>query len=253
MSEILAYGLRIALLFTLVCWVLRISGKKTISAMTAVDLMGVVIIGAMAAEPLVSTSALKTIYGIGIVVALHVLYGLLGLINPLGPYVQQQPTVLIRQGQIDRAALRQMQMSLEQLLSELRLKNITSIAEVEYALLEPSGKVSVIPRATDRPLKPRDLGLSLAYEGLALPLVMDGDVIHANLRYAGVDENWLRARLAEQGYREPAEVFLAELDTQGKLTVQAQPGRGGPFYGTAPGRGWHPPVVPPQAGEKEPN
>ncbi len=242
MNEILAYALRIGLLFTLIYWVLRISGKKTISVMTAVDLMGVVIIAAMAAEPLVSSSAIKTVFGIGTVVALQLAFSFLGLENRLGPILQQQPTLLIRQGQIDRAALRQSQISLEQLLSELRLKECNSIADVEYALLEPSGKVSVIPTAQARPVKPRDLHLPMPYEGLSLPLVMDGTVIHPNLRYAGVNERWLQDRLQEQGYRDPAGVFLAELDVQGVLTVQAQPGRGGPFFGTGPGGAWRPPA-----------
>lgn len=253
MGEMLAYAARVALVFTLVYWVLRVSGKKTVSTMTAVDLMGMVLIAAMAAEPLVSTSAIKTVYGVGVVAALQILFGLLSLVNPLGPYLQEQPTVLIRQGRVDAGALRRAQMSLEQLLSELRTRNITSIQEVEYALLETSGKVSVIPRAQDRPVKPRDLHLTVPYEGLALPLVLDGNVIQPNLRYAGVDESWLRQRLREQGYPDPSRVFLAELDVQGRLTVQPQPGRGGPFYGTAPGQGWRPPVPGPQdeAGKPE--
>lgn len=243
MSEILAYGLRVAIMFTMVYWVLRVSGKKTISAMTAVEVVGVLIIAAMAAGPLVTNSAIKTIYGIGLVVALELAFNRLGLVNRLQPFVQQQPTVLIRQGQVDRTALRQVGMSLEQLLSELRLKNAAGFAEVEYAILEPSGQVSVIHKADARPVKPRDLHLPVPYEGLSLPLVLDGEVIRANLRYAGRDEAWLRECLRQQGYGEPGQVFLAELDVQGQLKVQAQPGRGGPFYGTGPGAGWRPPYA----------
>lgn len=235
MLEELAYGVRIALLFSLAYWVLRVSGKKTISAMTTVDLMGVFLIAAMAAEPLVSSSAVKTGLGIGIVVLLQLVYGLLSLWNSLGSYVQQQPSVLIRQGRVDRGALLRSQLSLEHLLSELRLKGHNTVADVEYAVLEPSGEVSVIPRAEARPLRPADLGLPVPREGLALPLVLDGAVIRPNLRYAGLTEEWLGRELAARGYRSPADVLLAEWNSHQHLTVQGQAEQPGAMFPPGPG------------------
>lgn len=234
MAELVAYVARIIGLFTLVYVALRVSGKKNVTAMSAVDLMGVILIAAMASEPLLSDSAIKTVFGIGVVLSLQFILGRLGMVNALSPYIQQQPTVLVRQGQFDRQALLHVEMTVEQVLSEVRRKGYIAMGDVEYVVLEPSGQVSVIPKSTARPATPGDLGLSPPYDGLALPLVLDGAVIHPNLRYAGVTETWLKTQLKNHGLDHPQQAFLAELDSRGKLTIQPQPGRGGAFYGTRP-------------------
>ncbi len=242
MQELLTYLARIAVIFTLAYWAVRVSGKKTISAMTPTDLLAVTLIAAMVAMPLVSASALKTVYGIAMVVVIQVLFGLLSLWNPVRALVQPQPLVLIYQGQVDRRALRTAQIPLEMLLSELRVKGYATITDVDYAILEPSGKISVIPNTAARPVTVRDMKLpqqQLCPSGVALPLVLDGQVMRENLRYAGVDEDWLRRELAQQGHGGPGEIFLAELDPQGKLTVQPQGPVQAELYPEKPGQRQH--------------
>ena len=97
---------------------------------------------------------------------------------------------------------------------------MSNIADVEVAILETNGELSVILKSQRRPLVPADLDVKTDYEGLPLVLVVDGVVNKFNLRQASLDDQWLTARLQERGIESVEEVLLASLDTVGRLFVQ---------------------------------
>jgi uncharacterized membrane protein YcaP (DUF421 family) len=109
--------------------------------------------------------------------------------------------------------------NIEDLLTQLREKNIFNIADVEFAVLESSGKLSVLPKSQKHPVTAEDMGIPTKYEGLCLPLIIDGRIQKENLTKADLDENWLREELRREGVTDVRQIFFASLDTQGNLYI----------------------------------
>jgi uncharacterized membrane protein YcaP (DUF421 family) len=90
---------------------------------------------------------------------------------------------------------------------------------VEFAIVEPDGNLSVIPTSQSRPATPKDLKIDTQYEGISLPLIIDGEIQYNNVKYAKLDTSWLDQQIKKFGAAKAEDVFLAELDTMGKLSV----------------------------------
>ncbi|WP_372998372.1 DUF421 domain-containing protein [Lutispora sp.] len=133
--------------------------------------------------------------------------------------VDSRAVIVIANGKIDKEALRTYRINLPFLLSMLRIKGYPKVSDVEFAIIEPDGSLSVVPKSQSRPVTPKDLNIDTQYEGLALPLIIDGEIQDGNLKYANLDRNWLQQELKKVNISNAKEVFLAELDTQGKLYI----------------------------------
>ena len=145
--------------------------------------------------------------------------------RPLRKIIEGEPTIVIHNGKILEQNMRRMRYNLENLMTQLREKGFFSPADVEYAILETNGELSVLPKSQKRPLTPADLGLSTAYEGVPAEVIVDGRVIYPNLEQLNLDEQWLIQELSKQGVNSPAEVFYASLGTDGTLYVDRREDR----------------------------
>lgn len=105
------------------------------------------------------------------------------------------------------------------LLSELRSQGVFALADVEFAVLEPTGKLSVLKKTQALPVTPGDLHLPTPYKGMETPLVMEGSPLEANLARVGLNTPWLTAQLASRGITDLSDVYYAGLDTAGSLYV----------------------------------
>jgi uncharacterized membrane protein YcaP (DUF421 family) len=144
----------------------------------------------------------------------------LALVNKLTPILEHSPTIVVRNGHIDTDALRQTTLSIIELLGMMRQKGFDKVYDVEFAIFEPEGNLSVFPRAQNRPVQPKNLNIQTQYEGLTLPIIMNGSVIEENLKHVGLSEEWLMGALEFQKIADyKKEVALAELDTSGKLLI----------------------------------
>lgn len=112
-------------------------------------------------------------------------------------------------------------MTIPHLLAELRIKGCPNIADVEYAILEETGDISIIPKADKRQVTPNDLGLHAIYEGFPNTLVIDGEIMDTTLNLLGKDRAWLTNLLVTYGIHQEsiAKISLATLDGSGKLYV----------------------------------
>jgi uncharacterized membrane protein YcaP (DUF421 family) len=155
-----------------------------------------------------------------IVATLGVIIGWIAMrYEPVRHLLQGEPTVVIQNGKLLEENMRRLRYNLDQLNSQLRVSGFFDMQQVEFAILEPGGELSVQPKSQYRHVTPADLRIATHYEGMAIELVMDGQVIHKNLREHGLDEAWLHQRLAERGIDGVADVFYAVLDTRGRLFV----------------------------------
>ena len=217
----------IILLFSWLC--VRITGKKSISQLTSYDFAALMIMANMAAEPLAYKISSKAFLGSLTIALCAVVIGWMSLQKWFYNF-DAKPDIIVVNGKVDREALKRNRMNLPFLLSLLRLQGYARISDVEFAILEPTGNLSVIPKSQSRPVTPKDLKLETQYEGITLPLIIDGELQYNNLRFANLDTNWIIQEIKKHGAAGVEDVFVAELDTMGNLHVDlfSHPVKAGP-------------------------
>ncbi len=216
--EALVYIARcvIVLLFSWFC--VRLIGKKSISQLTSYDFTALMILANVAAEPLVFKISSKAFLGSLAIAVVVVIIGWMSLQKRFYNF-DAKPDIIIINGKVDKVALKRNRMNLPFLLSLLRLQGYSKVSDVEFAIIEPDGNLSVIPTSQSRPVTPNDLKLNTQYEGITLPLIIDGEIQYNNLKFAKLDTAWLNKEIMKSGASKAEDVFLAELDTTGKLNV----------------------------------
>lgn len=212
---------RTIVIYLVVLVVVRLMGKREIGQLSPFDFVVAIIIAELAAIPMESRSiplwqGLVPLFTLGV---LEVVFSFAALYSPkLRKILDGSPQVVIKNGKILKHEMRRARYNLDDLMSQLRERGFVNVSDVEFGVLETSGRLSVIPRSQKRPVTPEDLGLCTGYEGLPTVLVMDGTVMHRELHEVGLDPGWLKEKLARAGLN-PDKVFLACLDTEGKLFI----------------------------------
>lgn len=206
----------LVLLFSWFC--VRIIGKKSISQLTSYDFTALMILANVAAEPLVFKISTKAFLGSVTIAVVAVTIGWISLRKKFYN-LDVKPDIVIVNGKVDKSALRRNRMNLPFLLSLLRQQGYTKVSDLEFAIIEPDGNLSVIPTSQNRSVTPNDLNIDTQYEGISLPLIIDGEIQYNNVKYAKLDTSWLNQEIQKYGAAKAEDVFLAELDTTGKLSV----------------------------------
>lgn len=124
---------------------------------------------------------------------------------------------LISKGQIQKNNMLKSLFPVEMLLAQLREMDVSNIAEVDTAILETSGRVSVLKKAEYAPVTPKDIKIPVVEGGLPVILVNDGKINSKNLRYLGYDQKWLKDELLKYGVSEINNVYLATIDGAGQI------------------------------------
>lgn len=218
--------LRTIILYLFVVLIIRIMGKHQIGQLQPYELVITIMISELAAVPMQDTEIplLNGIIPILTLLLIQVSVSLLSLKNPrFRRIISGEPSIIIERGQINQQELTRLRYSLSDLLEQLRLKGIPNVADVDYAILETSGKLSVIPKTEKRPVTPGDLALKAVYEGLPVTLIEDGVVKWNNLKKAGLTEEWLLKELRREGLSGTGDAFLVNHDASGKLFIQPKP------------------------------
>ena len=140
--------------------------------------------------------------------------------------VEGEATVVIENGKIMEQNLARIRLSIDDLLSGLRAEKVFNIADVEFALFEANGKLSIQLKSQKRPLTPADLNLPTRYEGLPTTLIDDGKVLPDALQSLQLSQAWVRYQLEKESITDLATVALAQLDTAGNLYVDLKDDQG---------------------------
>jgi len=133
--------------------------------------------------------------------------------------VEGEPALLISNGKINDEEMRKQRYTIDDLVTQLREKNIANVADVEFAILETSGKLSVFPKPSELPVTKGDLGIDEIYSSLPLPLVADGRVMSKNLKKIDKDNNWLNNQILMHGYNNVKEIYFASIDHKGNFYI----------------------------------
>jgi uncharacterized membrane protein YcaP (DUF421 family) len=199
----------------------RLGGKKAVSEMNSFDLLFIIVLGTIVSEPLVNKDIpVALTYGAVFLIA-YILFSYLTLNNKLRWILISKPTILIRNGDIDERGLRKSRMTTGELISTLRQKGFVNTADVELAVLEDMGKISVIPKSYARPLQPSDINLHPSPTFIPIPIIMNGQIINHNLKFLQKDEDWLDMQLKthQLNINDISEVTLATYTQQGTLAI----------------------------------
>lgn len=214
---------RALILYSLVVVVMRIMGKRQIGQLQPFELVVAIMISELAAVPMQDT-AIPLINGIIPILTLLIAQMSLSFISMLSVRARGiicgKPSVLVENGKINEFNLRKEMYTLNDLLEQLRNSNVFNIADVEFAVLETNGQLSIIPKSQKRPINPEDMNVSTKYEGLPLDLIIDGRIMVKNLNKANLDVSWLKNKLNNLGITNLNDVLFASLDTSGNLYYQ---------------------------------
>ncbi|MCI8739375.1 MAG: DUF421 domain-containing protein [Oscillibacter sp.] len=213
---------RTVILYFLIVIGLRLMGKRQIGELEPSELVLTMMISDLATVPMqdFGIPLLAGVIPILTLLALSMLMSQLSLRNlRFRELVCGTPAVLIRDGNIQQAAMRKNRYTLDELLEELRGQGISSVEEVKYAVLENSGQLSVLPWTQRQPPSAAQLQLEIE-DDVTLPTVLinDGRVMRKNLTACGLDSLWLQAQLQERQLASPKEVFLLTLDEHGQIS-----------------------------------
>jgi len=136
----------------------------------------------------------------------------------LRDWIDGQATVLIKDGKILEDQLKKERVTAEELLKQLRKKNIFNVADVEFAIIEPSGELNVLLKKEHQPITPKQLGIQVGREPEPKTVIMDGNIMDGPLSESGFNRRWLHAELEKKGVA-LSNVFLAQVDAHGQLHV----------------------------------
>lgn len=216
---------RTLILYSLVVLVLRVLGKRQIGQLQPFELVVVIMISELASVPS-ENAGIPLLSGAIPIIVLLLAELTLSYINLKSEKARSvlngNPTVIIDKGKILESELHRMRYTLSDLLEQLRIKNVPNIADVEYAILETNGELSIILKSQKRPAIPEDFKLETKYEGLPFTLVMDGKLNIDNLMKARVDRVWLETEIKKFQLSKFEDVLLASLDSSGQLYVQGK-------------------------------
>lgn len=123
-------------------------------------------------------------------------------------YINGTPTILMNGGKLYRKNLKQAKLDLSELLLLCREQGYFDLGEIQTAVFEHNGKLSILPKAANRPATPEDLKIPTKATHIGVEVIMDGQIMGENLLRMGRDANWLKKQLTLQGYRDAKEIFL---------------------------------------------
>ncbi len=198
MEEHLIIVFRTILLYVLILIIFRVMGKREIGELSILDLVVFIMIAEMAVVAIEDTKdpLLHTIIPMLLLMVIQITLAMASLKSKrFRDFVDGKPTIIINRGKIDEKAMRKQRYNFDDLMSQLREKDIRSIADVEFAILESSGKLSVIEKEKNQNMLEKG-------GDITIPLIIDGTVNEENLKRIEKTNLWLRQELKKRGYNE---------------------------------------------------
>ena len=197
----------------------KLMGHKQVAQLDFFDYISGITIGSVAAELATELEApWKPLIALGIYGCVSILLSLLTHKFPrTRKYINGTPTILMNEGKLYRKNLKKAKLDLSEFLLLCREQGYFDLNEIQTVIFEHNGKLSILPKAANRPLTSDDMKIEVKPTHIGTEVIMDGRVMGENLTRIGRDEKWLQKQLKLQGYNDSMEIFLgiyrAEEDT----------------------------------------
>ncbi|WP_258881648.1 DUF421 domain-containing protein [Paenibacillus sp. sptzw28] len=225
--------IRTALIYVIVFFIMRFMGKREIGKLSVFDLVISVMIAEIAVIVIEDTKRpiIDGILPMALLMLIQIGMAIVMLKNRrLRLLFEGKPVVLVERGKLNRQEMRKQRYSLDDLMMQLRENQVSSIADVDFAILETSGKLSVIRKDNvhtgaeglqQRSHKSQTDALPerFRFESLPVALIMDGKLLRNNLEKLGKDRFWLNKALRQRGVTDFKQVYLCTVDHRGNLYI----------------------------------
>ena len=198
----------------------KVVGRKQISQLDFMDYITGITIGSIAAE---LATALENMWKPLVAMAIYTLatWAMARLSLSLSrsrKYLNGSPVIVMDNGKLYRENMRQAKLELSDFMVMCRQQGFFNLADIQTAVYEYNGQLTILPVSARRPLTPEDMKLSPQQETILSEVIMDGRVLGENLHRMGLDEKWLARQLRSQGIDGPQSVFLALCDREKHLS-----------------------------------
>ena len=200
----------------------KIMGHKQVAQLDFFDYVSGITIGSIGAELATNLEEpWKPLIALGIYGGVSVILSLLTHKFPkTRKYINGTPTILMNEGKIYRKNLKKAKLDLSEFMLLCREQGYFDLDEIQTAIFEHNGKLSILPKAANRPTTPEDLKITAKATRIGVEVIMDGRVMGENLSRIGRDVNWLIKQLKTQGHKDAKEIFLGIYrPDEDKLTV----------------------------------
>lgn len=206
---------------------MRLMGKRQAGKLQPFDLIIAIIIAEVASTPM-DGAGIPITYGIVPIITLLILHNLIALIalksDSIRGFLDGKPSIVIRKGIIDAQLLAKLNYNLNDLFEQLREKDVMSISDVYYAVLETNGELSIMLKPEKRPIQPEDMNIKPENPGFCYDIVIDGKLKPKNLQKLGLSKNTVLDSLAKKN-RKVENTFIATCDESGNLFLQDYNGK----------------------------
>lgn len=199
----------------------KLLGHKQMSQLDFFDYITGITIGSIAAElateleepykPFIA----MIIYGV-VAISLTILTSKLPRTRK---YINGTPTIIMNSGKIYRKNMKKAKLDLSEFMVMCRQEGYFNLNDIQTAIFEYNGRLTILPKSAKRPANPTDLNLAVTPEFINTEVIMDGKILGENLKRLGLDEAWLKKELECQGYKNATEIFLGICDGNNKLTL----------------------------------
>lgn len=219
--------IRTVIIYVILTVIMRIMGKRQLGELDVGELVITIILSEIAATPITNPehSIFEAIVPALTLALLEILTSVLILKAPIFKKIlSSRPAVLVARGVIDFETMKKVRISLEELVSQIRQNGIYDLNEVDYAILEENGKMSVIPKNANRQPDKTDMKVYCPDNGIMHLVISDGSVNSHGLSIIKKDRSWLERRLSRLGVA-IKDVFCMTVDDSGKIFIQKRDGK----------------------------
>ena len=200
----------------------KIMGHKQVSQLDLFDYVTGITIGSIAAEIATTLEKhwWKAIWAMIIYGIISITLSIVTMKFPkIRKYTNGTPTIIMNNGKLYRKNMKKAKLELSEFLLMCRQDGYFNLNDIQTAVFENNGKLSILPTSSKRPLNPEDMNLAPQPEYFSTEVIMDGRILDENLKRMGLDTIWLKRQLSEQGYDNAKEVFLGVCDNNNVLTL----------------------------------
>ncbi|MDR5658857.1 DUF421 domain-containing protein [Serpentinicella sp. ANB-PHB4] len=220
--EYLKITFRVVTIMALLLFLVMVTGRRKIGELPVFDFLTIIIVGNVVGADIADPEIphMPTAYAIVLLIGLQYLLSHFTVKNrSFGKKVTFEPVIIIQNGQFIKQNMKKVRYSIENILMFLREKGVFDIQDVEYAIVEDSGNISVMKKPEAQSLTPNDMNIVTKYKGLKIPLVVDGEVYEDNLQKLNLDKKWLQQQLKLNNVNNLDDAFYVDINTEGKLCI----------------------------------
>lgn len=216
-------------MYILLIFIMRVTGKRQIGELEISELVSTILISEIASAPISEhkISLYYAIMSILLIVSLEVVISFIITRSSLAKRIFiGSPSILIKRGELQPSELSKARMSVEELLCQIRINGYTTIEDVNYAIMENDGTISIIPKAYARPPSSAEMSMQLTESGIAHAVIVDGVIKKEALSGSGKSFAWLKNEIEKSGTNQK-NIFLMTVDDANHVYIIKRKDRGG--------------------------